>query len=100
MNNKNNNPIQAFYSWYRSAIRHPVWGWVIGLLTVAYLVSPIDISPDFIPVIGWLDDGILATLLITEVSSLAMDYLKRGKVGEGTTVAEADDTIDVEAEVG
>ena len=62
--------------------------------------SPIDISPDIFPIIGWLDDGVLATLLVTELSSLAMDYLKGNKEKEETTVADAGDVIDVEAEVG
>ncbi|MEO0768525.1 MAG: YkvA family protein [Cyanobacteria bacterium J06649_4] len=97
----NNNLIESFYSWYRGAIRHPKWRWAIILGTAFYLISPIDISPDLIPIVGWLDDGILATLLVTELSSLMMDYLKKGNSSEGTTtVADADDVIDVEAEVG
>ncbi|KPQ35467.1 MAG: hypothetical protein HLUCCA11_10920 [Phormidesmis priestleyi Ana] len=96
----NNNLIESFYSWYRGAIRHPKWRWAIILGTVFYLISPLDISPDVIPIIGWLDDGILATLLVTELSSLAMDYLKnksKGNVAEGTTVeAEGANVIDVE----
>ena len=96
----NNNLIESFYSWYRGAIRHPKWRWEIILGTAFYLISPIDISPDIFPIIGWLDDGVLATLLVTELSSLAMDYLKKDKTGTAsTTVADAGDVIDVEAEV-
>ena len=82
----NNNLIESFYGWYRGALRHPKWRWAIILGSALYLISPIDISPDLIPVIGWIDDGILATLLITELSSLAMDFLKKG---DGTEVADA-----------
>lgn len=98
MDNNNKNLIESFYNWYRGAIRHPKWRWAVILGTAVYLLSPLDISPDLIPIVGWLDDGILATLLVTELSALAMDYLKKGN-NEETTVADADDVIDVEAEV-
>lgn len=35
---------------------------VIILLVIAYLLSPIDLIPDFIPVIGYLDDFLLITV--------------------------------------
>lgn len=47
------------------AARHPDVSWhakaVIGLV-VAYALSPIDFIPDFIPVLGWLDDLVLVPL--------------------------------------
>jgi uncharacterized membrane protein YkvA (DUF1232 family) len=44
------------------AARHPRTPWyakAIAFGTVAYALSPIDLIPDFIPVIGYLDDLIL-----------------------------------------
>ncbi len=35
-----------------------------ALLTLGYALSPIDLIPDFIPVIGYLDDLILLPLMI------------------------------------
>ena len=42
----------------------PVSAKVIAALAVAYALSPIDLIPDFIPVIGYLDDVLLLPLLI------------------------------------
>ena len=34
----------------------------LAVLVAAYVLSPIDLIPDFIPVIGWLDDLFLVAL--------------------------------------
>lgn len=42
--------------------KHPRTPWyakALGLFVVAYALSPIDLIPDFIPVLGYLDDVIL-----------------------------------------
>jgi uncharacterized membrane protein YkvA (DUF1232 family) len=43
----------------------PWYAKVIGILAVMYALSPIDLIPDFIPIIGYLDDLIVLPLLIT-----------------------------------
>ncbi len=47
------------------AARDPRCPWparVVGLAVAAYALSPIDLIPDFIPVIGLLDDAIIVPL--------------------------------------
>ena len=49
------------------AIKHPESPWcakALGIFVVAYALSPIDLIPDFIPVLGYLDDVILLPGLI------------------------------------
>jgi len=42
--------------------RTPAFVRVLALLVAAYALSPIDLIPDFIPVIGYLDDLVLVPL--------------------------------------
>ena len=42
--------------------RTPWYARAFGLLVTAYALSPIDLIPDFIPVLGLLDDAVLVPL--------------------------------------
>lgn len=44
--------------------RTPGWLKVLAFGVVAYALSPIDLVPDFIPLLGYLDDVILLPVLI------------------------------------
>ena len=49
------------------ALRDPRTPWhakALGAFVVAYALSPIDLIPDFIPVLGYLDDVLLLPALI------------------------------------
>lgn len=67
------NLIKVFYGWYKAMLRNTKYRWVVVLGTLIYFISPVDILPDVFPIAGWIDDGILATLLVTELSQLALD---------------------------
>lgn len=45
--------------------RTPVAAKALIAITVGYLLSPIDLIPDFIPVLGLLDDLIMVPILIS-----------------------------------
>jgi uncharacterized membrane protein YkvA (DUF1232 family) len=56
---------EALTLWF--AARHPRTPWLakaLGWLVVAYALSPIDLIPDFIPVLGFVDDALLLPALI------------------------------------
>jgi uncharacterized membrane protein YkvA (DUF1232 family) len=50
--------------------RVPWWAKTAALLVAGYALSPIDLIPDFIPVLGYLDDVILVPLGIALVVRL------------------------------
>jgi uncharacterized membrane protein YkvA (DUF1232 family) len=63
------------------ASRHPDTPWYAKLLVaavVAYAFSPIDIIPDFIPVLGYLDDLLLVPMGIALAISAAYELLEWG----------------------
>lgn len=62
--------------------RVPVWARVVAVVLVLYLASPIDLLPDFIPVVGLLDDLLIvmagAGLLLRSVpASVIEEHLAR-----------------------
>jgi uncharacterized membrane protein YkvA (DUF1232 family) len=88
-----NKLVQAVTGWARHvkrdgltlwfAVKHSRTPWyakTLGVLVVAYAWSPIDLIPDFIPVLGYLDDLILLPLLIKlAVCLLPADVLQASR---------------------
>ena len=50
--------------------RTPLPAKILAAVTVAYALSPIDLIPDFIPVLGYLDDVLLLSILVFAVRKL------------------------------
>lgn len=64
--------------------RTPWYAKALGVFVVAYALSPIDLIPDFIPVLGYLDDVLLLPVLIW----LAIRLLPPGVLAECRSQAE------------
>lgn len=68
--------------------RHPRAPWLakaVGLFVVAYALSPIDLIPDFVPVLGFVDD----VLLLPGLIYLAIRLLPSDVLAECRRQAEA-----------
>ena len=56
--------------WVSGAYREVPKGSVVAIVAgLLYLVSPIDVIPDFIPVLGLLDDLFVLTLVLRQVNA-------------------------------
>ena len=56
----------------------PILAKIMAFLTVAYALSPVDLVPDFIPVLGYLDVGlILPALVALTVKLIPNDIFER-----------------------
>ncbi len=96
-----NFSIQSVYSWYRNLLRNPKYRWWVIIATALYFVSPIDIAPDFLPIVGQLDDVFLLTLLVSEVSQIVIEGVKaRKNYSETATTTDPTNTtstVDIDA---
>ncbi|PTY37847.1 hypothetical protein BGP77_15350 [Saccharospirillum sp. MSK14-1] len=62
------------------AVRDPRTPWyarALGILVVAYALSPIDLIPDFIPVFGLLDDLLLVPIGLWLVDRMIPAQVRR-----------------------
>ncbi|HIK38133.1 MAG: DUF1232 domain-containing protein [Geminocystis sp.] len=86
------NPL-AIYNLYGGLLRNPRWRhWVI-LATLIYILCPLDISPDILPLAGQLDDFVLLSMLIAEMSQMIF----RGNSTQPIEEKKQEKTIDVDA---
>jgi uncharacterized membrane protein YkvA (DUF1232 family) len=68
--------IQSLHNWYRGLLQNPKYRWWVVAASVVYLVSPIDLIPDFVPFAGLVDDTLIISLLVTEVAQVAKSKLQ------------------------
>lgn len=68
----------------RKVLRNPKYRFLAIIAGLVYFLSPIDIIPDAIPVLGWIDDGVIVSFLIAEVSQLMVDQIQARKKNNPT----------------
>ena len=58
----------------------PILAKIFAGITVVYALSPVDLVPDFIPVLGYLDDVILLPMLVAlTIRFIPKDVLERNR---------------------
>lgn len=65
----------------------PVWLKGLMLVVPLYLISPLDLIPDFIPFAGWLDDLVVIPLLVSWIVGLLPQRATRTSASDnGSTI--------------
>jgi uncharacterized membrane protein YkvA (DUF1232 family) len=71
--------------------RTPWYAKVVAILVAAYAISPIDLIPDFIPILGYLDDLIIVPLgillAVRLIPALLMAEFRAAAVARGRVKA-------------
>jgi uncharacterized membrane protein YkvA (DUF1232 family) len=75
--------LQLYYALQSPAT--PVWAKAVIVAALGYFISPIDVVPDFLPVVGYADDlgvlvaavGTVATYITPEIKAEAAETLGR-----------------------
>ena len=89
--------LQSLHNWYRSLLQNPKYRWWVVAASLVYLVSPIDLAPDFIPLVGLIDDTLIISLLVSEVASIAKEKLQsRSARANKSNVDITDQVVDVQ----
>jgi uncharacterized membrane protein YkvA (DUF1232 family) len=87
--------IHSLHNWYRSLLQNPKYRWWVVAASVIYLVSPIDLIPDFIPFAGLIDDTLIISALVAEVALVAKTKLESQNTRSNPNTT-ADQVIDVQ----
>ncbi|MCU0567536.1 MAG: YkvA family protein [Oculatellaceae cyanobacterium Prado106] len=82
---------ESIYDWYRQIIRNPKYRWWVIVGSLAYILSPFDIAPDFLPIVGQIDDVLILTLLVSEVSQVLIERVKTMKGNQSAQEASVED---------
>lgn len=76
--------LQPIYTLLRQWMAHPKYRWWVIAGTLIYLLDPFDLSPDMLPLIGQLDDGLLVTIVAAEVAQMLREKSKANQPAEAS----------------
>ncbi|WP_153800276.1 YkvA family protein [Foetidibacter luteolus] len=66
---------------FNGSYRFSFFTLAVLVLSLIYIFSPLDFLPDFIPFIGWIDDGVVIYFLSQRIVKEAERYLRLKAVG-------------------
>jgi len=79
---------QSIYNWYNSLLGNPKYRWWVILGSLLYFLSPIDIAPDLIPIVGQVDDAIILGLLFTGLTQLLTNFVQSRRSDSNSSPAD------------
>jgi uncharacterized membrane protein YkvA (DUF1232 family) len=85
-----NTFFKSFFNWYQKTLRHPKHRWWLIAGTLLYILSPINLISDSIPILGWIDDGAILSLFVAEIAQL---LLSRTQTNQQTVAQAASQTV-------
>lgn len=61
---------EVLQAWYKGTYKEMPKGSIIMIIaSILYFVSPVDLIPDFVPVIGYLDDAAVIAFAIKQITA-------------------------------
>ncbi|MGD1906833.1 MAG: YkvA family protein [Leptolyngbyaceae cyanobacterium] len=91
-------PVRFLLDGYRRLLTHPQYGIWVLLASLAYLISPIDLSPDLIPLLGQIDDVALIMLMVSAGTQWLTQRISPSEPDKSRSAQDnAGPTIDVDA---
>ncbi|MGF1512382.1 MAG: YkvA family protein [Elainellaceae cyanobacterium] len=74
---------------------HPRYRWLILLGSLLYVISPFDLSPDFVPILGQIDDFVVLVLLLSQVFRLLLGQISPPAEASRAFDEDADEEITI-----
>lgn len=69
--------MRLILAWSTGKYKNVPWQTIVlAIVAVAYFVSPVDLIPDFIPVIGYIDDALVIGLVIAAIKGDINNFLE------------------------